>query len=77
MCIWIKDFSLIARPLVDLTQKDANFLWQDEHDHAMEQLKPAIITSPALILIDYKSEHKVYLAVDLLFQAVLISAGHT
>ena len=70
MRIWIKDFSLIARPLVDLTRKDADFVWQDEHDRAMEQLKTAIITSPALIPIDYKSERKVYLAVDSSFRAV-------
>ena len=43
MHIWIKDFSSIARPLVNLTQKDADFIWQDEHNHAMEQLKAAII----------------------------------
>ena len=70
MRIWIKDFSSIARPLVDLTRKDADFVWQDEHDRAMEQLKTAIITSPALIPIDYKSERKVYLAVDSSFWAV-------
>ena len=70
MRIWIKDFSSIARPLVDLTRKDADFVWQDEHDRAMEQLKSAIIASPALIPIDYKSERKVYLAVDSSFRAV-------
>ena len=70
MHIWIKDFSSIARPLVDLMRKDADFVWQDKHDHAMEQLKVAIITSPALIPIDYKSERKVYLAVDSSFQVV-------
>ena len=70
MRIWIKDFSSIARPLVDLTRKDADFVWQDEHDRAMEQLKAAIIASPALIPIDYGSERKVYLAVDSSFRAV-------
>jgi hypothetical protein len=70
MRIWIKDFSSIARPLVDLTRKDADFVWQDEHDQAMEQLKTAIITSPALIPINYKSECKVYLAVDSSFRVV-------
>ncbi len=70
MCIWIKDFSSIARPLVDLTRKDADFVWQEEHDRAMEQLKTAIVTSPALIPINYKSGRKVYLAVDSSFRAV-------
>jgi len=70
MRIWIKDFSSIARPLVDLTRKDTDFVWQDEHDCAMEQLKTAIATSPALIPIDYKSDCKVYLAVNSSFWAV-------
>ena len=70
MRIWIKDFSSIAKPLVDLTRKDTDFIWQDEHDCAMEQLKAAIISSPALISINYKSEHKVYLSVDSSFRAV-------
>ncbi len=70
MRIWIKDFSSIARPLIDLMRKDADFVWQDEHDCAMEQLKTAITTSPALIPIDYKSDCKVYLAVDSSFRAV-------
>jgi hypothetical protein len=70
MCIWIKDFSSIARPLVDLMWKDTDFVWQDEHDCAMDQLKSAIITSPALIPIDYKSEHKVYLSADSSFRTV-------
>ena len=64
MRIWIKDFSAIARPLVNLTQKDADFIWQDEHNCAMEQLKAAIIASPALIPIDYKLERKVYLTIN-------------
>ena len=63
MCIWIKDFSFLAKPLVDLTHKNIDFVWQDEHDRTMESLKEAIIASPALIPIDYKSECTVYLAI--------------
>ena len=70
MHIWIKDLSSIARPLVDLMWKDADFVWQDEHDCAMEQLKMAIISFPALIPINYKSECKVYLAVNSSFHTV-------
>ena len=36
----------------------------------MEQLKTAIITSPALIPINYKTERMVYLSVDSSFRAV-------
>jgi hypothetical protein len=70
MRIWINDFSAMAKPLVDLTRKDVDFVWQDEHDRAMESLKKAIITSPALIPIDYESGRTVFLAVDSSFRGV-------
>jgi hypothetical protein len=62
MRIWIKDLSSIAKPLVDLTRKNVDLIWQDEHDHAMESLKHAIISSPALIPIDYKSGRTVFMS---------------
>ena len=53
MWIWIKNFAATARPLIDLTQKDEEFIWTTHHDQAMETLKNAIINSPALIPINY------------------------
>ncbi len=70
MRIWIKDFSSIAKPLVDLTRKNVDFVWQDEHDLAMESLKQAIISSPALIPINYKSGRTVFLAIDSSYRGV-------
>jgi hypothetical protein len=70
MRIWIKDFLATAKPLVDLTRKDVDFIWQEEHDQAMESLKQAIISSPALIPIDYKSGHTAFLAVDSSYRGV-------
>ena len=32
MRIWIKNYSSIARPLVNLTRKGAPFVWQEEHE---------------------------------------------
>jgi hypothetical protein len=64
MRIWIKNYSAIARPLVNLTRKDETFSWQQQHEDAMQALKQAIIDSPALISIDYTSDRAVYLAVD-------------
>jgi len=54
MCIWIRNYSVITRPLVNLTHKGTLFTWQDEHKSVMQALKDAITTSPALISIDYK-----------------------
>jgi hypothetical protein len=64
MRIWIKNYSSIARPLVNLTRKGQAFSWLEEHDLAMQALKDAIIHSPSLISIDYSSDLAVYLAVD-------------
>jgi len=64
MRIWIKNFSAIAQPLVDLTRKGAPFVWQEEHEQAMQSLKSAIVHSSALISIDYSTDHAVYLSVD-------------
>ena len=57
MRIWICNYSAIARPLVNLTRKNTEFTWQEQHDHAMQELKDAIINSSALIPIDYSSSH--------------------
>ena len=64
MRIWIKNYSAIARPLVNLTRKGAPFVWQEEHKQAMQELKNAIVQSPALISIDYTTDRAVYLSVD-------------
>src|SRR5712672_3638201 len=70
MRLWIKGYSSIARPLVDLTRKGQTFKWQQEHAAAMQALKEAIISSPALISIDYSSDRPVYLAVDSSYRGV-------
>jgi hypothetical protein len=70
MRIWIKNYSAIARPLVDLTRKGIDFIWREEHDHAMQQLKNAITSSSALIPIDYISSRPVFLAIDSSYRAV-------
>jgi len=64
MRIWIKNFSAIARPLVDLTRKGVPFVWQEEHEQAMKSLKSTIVHSSALISIDYSTDRTVYLSVD-------------
>jgi hypothetical protein len=64
MRVWIKDYSTTARPLVELTRKDVAFVWEECHESAMQRLKDAILSSPALIPIDYASGRPVYLAVD-------------
>jgi len=64
MRIWIKDYSLIACPLINLTCKGTPFEWQEEHEQAMQALKTAIVQSSALISIDYSTDCTVYLSVN-------------
>jgi len=62
--IWIKDYSLIARPLVDLTRKDHPFVWGAKQEEAFQRLKDLVSSAPALRPIDYKCGRPVILSVD-------------
>lgn len=78
MRIFIKNFSLHARPLVMLTRKDVEFVFGELQIKAMDTLKHLLINSPALRAIDYPSERMVYLEVDSSWRAmgcVLLQLG--
>ena len=62
--VFIQDFAHLAHPLTSLTQKEAPFIFGPEQISAQEALKAALLTSPALQLIDYTSPAPVILAVD-------------
>ena len=61
---WIKDFSMIARPMVDLTRKAAEFVWGPNQARAFKELKRLVTEAPAIRPIDYRSKRPVYLSVD-------------
>lgn len=54
--IWIKDFSIIAKPLVQLMKKDEPFIWGPEQEEAFVHLKDLVASAPALCSIDYTSD---------------------
>jgi hypothetical protein len=68
--IFIHDFSRIACPLINLMKKDAPFIFGAEQCEAMQILKDAVLSSPALKRLDYASEREVILAVDTLNIAI-------
>jgi RNase H-like domain found in reverse transcriptase len=51
--IWVQDFAIIAAPIFKLFRKDSIFRWGPEQGEAMDTLKAALTTAPALMLIDY------------------------
>jgi len=62
--IFIHNFSHIACPLINLTKKDVPFIFGTEQREAMQILKDAVLSSPALKRLDYMSKREVILAVD-------------
>ena len=68
--LFIKNFSHCAHHLVKLTRKGVSWEFRPEQLTAMEDLKQAVITSPALRLIDYTSSAPVILLVDTSYIAV-------
>src|SRR6202453_2848683 len=68
--IFIHDFALCTNPLVKLMHKDAPFEFDSDQIKAQEDLKTALIESPALRAIDYTSLSPVILAVDTSYIAV-------
>lgn len=49
---FIRSFAIIARPLTDLTKKNAVWSWNSEQSNSFEQLKKCLCTKPVLALYD-------------------------
>jgi len=54
--IWIESYALIAEPIYKLCRKGEIFRWEKEQAEAMEILKEALTTAPALVGISYEPE---------------------
>jgi hypothetical protein len=62
--IFIKFFALCAHPLIKLTHKNEPFIFGPEQIEVQENLKEALLKSPALRSIDYSLTAPVILAID-------------
>ncbi|KAK4699351.1 hypothetical protein P7C70_g6909, partial [Phenoliferia sp. Uapishka_3] len=63
--IWIKDFANIARPLRELTKKDAEFIWEEKCQQSFEKLKTIVGEEILLTKIKYgKDAGRIILSVD-------------
>jgi len=68
--IWIKNYSLLARPITELWRSKEEFIWDDRRQTAFDLLKEQVTTAPALHPINYSSTNPIILAVDTSFMAV-------
>ena len=57
---FVRDFSLIAAPLHDLTKKNVPFAWTDACQASFLQLKEALLTAPILAFPDFHLRFHLY-----------------
>ena len=63
--VWIRNFSIIAKPMYHLLKKNVEINWDENCSNAMELLKKALTEAPALSTLDYYEESgEIVLAVD-------------
>jgi hypothetical protein len=68
--VFIKNFAMHARPLVQLTRKNVDFEFGGEHLLAIEKMKHFTKEYPAIRAINYHSDNEVILAVNSSWMAV-------
>nr|GFA18960.1 putative reverse transcriptase domain-containing protein [Tanacetum cinerariifolium] len=70
---FIKEFSLIAKPLTKLTQKNKPFVWGNNEEEAFQTLKRKLCSAPILSLPEGSEDFVVYCNASLKgFRAVLM-----
>lgn len=57
---FVKDFSIIAKPMTQLTQKNAKFIWSPECEKCFQVLKERLITAPILTLPEPGKSFTIY-----------------
>lgn len=61
---WVKDFTSITQPLVQLTKPNIFFIWIAKHQQAMDHLKEAVASSSVVCPFNYTSTNEVILLVN-------------
>jgi hypothetical protein len=50
---FVHHFGIISKPLTNLLKKNSIFIWTDDHEHAFQALKQALVYAPVLTLLDF------------------------
>jgi len=70
VCIWIANYSLLARPLINLYRKDTPFIWDTPQEDTFNALKITVSSAPSLHPINYSTDLPVVLSVDTSYIAI-------
>ena len=62
--IWIPHFAHISEPLYKLLRRRTKFIWEDEQNLAMEELKRILESPPVLKQVNYNCKRPVIVTVD-------------
>ncbi|KAM2782206.1 hypothetical protein COP1_011852 [Malus domestica] len=57
---FVKDFSMIALPLMKLTRNDVKFEWDENFEQRFQQLKYCLTHAPVLVLSDDSGNFEIY-----------------
>ena len=75
---FFKGYSTIARPLIDLTKKAAEFCWEDTHERAFQMLIQGMSKQPILLQPDFDKQFVLQTDASTLgMGAVLLQEGTT
>ncbi|KAE8671820.1 hypothetical protein F3Y22_tig00111917pilonHSYRG00118 [Hibiscus syriacus] len=74
---FVKGYSKIAAPLIELLKKDMRWDWSPKCQSAFDELKLAMISEPVLVLPDHTKSFEVFTdASDVAIGGVLMQEGH-
>lgn len=74
---FVRNFSIISKPLTELLKKHAIFVWTQAHQQSFSALKYALINSPVLSLPDFSKPFCIETdASGTGIGAVLLQGGH-
>ena len=57
---FVQDFSIIAKPLSQLTRKESKFIWSDKCEESFQELKKRLVSAPILVLPSGSGNFVVY-----------------